>query len=135
MTDEKDIAQETAAAEQTEAEKETLETPEQEQPAEKAEPTAEEIIADLNAKLAEAETQRLLALAEMDNQRKRAAKERENLRANVEQDTLEPFLQVFEHFHYQRKWFGRLCFLDFQSAVLIFPKSELAKDLCYNLMY
>ena len=96
MMDEKDIAQETAAAEQTEAEKETLET--QEQPAEKAEPTAEEIIADLNAKLAEAETQRLLALAEMDNQRKRAAKERENLRANVEQDTLEPFLQVFEHF-------------------------------------
>ena len=98
MTDEKDIAQETAAAEQVEAEKETLETQEQEQPAEKAEPTAEEIIADLNAKLAEAETQRLLALAEMDNQRKRAAKERENLRANVEQDTLEPFLQVFEHF-------------------------------------
>ncbi len=91
MTDEKDITQETAAAEN-----ETVETPEQ--PAEKAEPTPEEIIAALNAKVAEAENQRLLALAEMDNQRKRAAKERENLRINVEQDTLQPFLQVFEHF-------------------------------------
>ena len=98
MTDEKDMTQDIPATEPVEAEKETAETPEQEKPAEKAEPTAEEIIADLNAKLAEAETQRLLALAEMDNQRKRAAKERENLRANVEQDTLEPFLQVFEHF-------------------------------------
>ena len=98
MTDEKDMTQDIPATEPVEAEKETAETPEQEKPAEKAEPTAEEIIADLNAKLAEAETQRLLALAEMDNQRKRAAKERENLRANVEQDTLQPFLQVFEHF-------------------------------------
>ena len=98
MTDEKDITPETAAAEQAEAEKETVETPAQEQPAEKAEPTPEETIAALTAKLAEAENQRLLALAEMDNQRKRAAKERENLRANVEQDTLLPFLQVFEHF-------------------------------------
>ena len=98
MTDKKDITPETAAAEQAEAEKKTVETPAQEQPAEKTEPTPEETIAALTAKLAEAENQRLLALAEMDNQRKRAAKERENLRANVEQDTLLPFLQVFEHF-------------------------------------
>lgn len=98
MTDEKDMTQDIPATEPVEAEKETAETPEQEKPAEKAEPTPEETIAALNAKLTEAETQRLLALAEMDNQRKRAAKERENLRANVEQDTLQPFLQVFEHF-------------------------------------
>lgn len=88
MTDEKDMAENTENAEQTAA----PETPE------KTEPTPEETIAALSAKLAEAEAQRLLALAEMDNQRKRAIKERENLRANVEQDTLLPFLQVFEHF-------------------------------------
>ncbi len=60
--------------------------------------TEAEQIVILTKKLAEAENLRLLALAEMDNQRKRAVKERDNLRAHVEQDTLTPFLQVFEHF-------------------------------------
>lgn len=55
-------------------------------------------VADLEKKLAEAENRRLLALAEMDNQRKRFAKEMENLRHNTTQDTLFPFLQVFDHF-------------------------------------
>lgn len=63
-----------------------------------ADQAAAEQIEILTRKLAEAERLRLLALAEMDNQRKRAAKERDNLRAHVEQDTLMPFLQVFEHF-------------------------------------
>lgn len=91
MADEKDKTQDTTAEQATE-------TAETAKAAEKKEPTLEETIADLTAKLAEAANQRLLLLAEMDNQRKRAAKERENLRANVEQDTLMPFLQVFEHF-------------------------------------
>ena len=67
-------------------------------PKAKADQAAAEQIEILTRKLAEAERLRLLALAEMDNQRKRAAKERDNLRAHVEQDTLMPFLQVFEHF-------------------------------------
>ena len=50
-------------------------------------------------KAAEAEKQRLLALAEMDNQRKRFAKEMDNLRRRVVQDTLTPFLQVLDHFN------------------------------------
>ena len=49
-------------------------------------------------KLKEAERLRLLALAEMDNQRKRLAKEMENVRYNTTQDTIFPFLQVFDHF-------------------------------------
>ncbi len=55
-------------------------------------------VADLEQKLADAENRRLLALAEMDNQRKRFAKEMENVRHNTIQDTLFPFLQVFDHF-------------------------------------
>lgn len=55
-------------------------------------------VADLEQKLADAENRRLLALAEMDNQRKRFAKEMENVRHNTTQDTLFPFLQVFDHF-------------------------------------
>ena len=47
-------------------------------------------------KLKDAERLRLLALAEMDNQRKRMAKE--NVRYNTTQDTIFPFLQVFDHF-------------------------------------
>ena len=53
---------------------------------------------ELEKKLAEAEKQRLLALAEMDNQRKRFSKELEALRYRVTQDTLFPFLQVMDHF-------------------------------------
>ena len=34
----------------------------------------------------------------MDNQRKRTAKEMENVRYNTTQDTVFPFLQVFDHF-------------------------------------
>ena len=49
-------------------------------------------------KLKGAERLRLLALAEMDNQRKRLAKEMENVRLNTTQDTIFPFLQVFDHF-------------------------------------
>lgn len=55
-------------------------------------------LAELEKKLAEAEKQRLLALAEMDNQRKRFSKELEALRYRVTQDTLFPFLQVMDHF-------------------------------------
>ena len=55
-------------------------------------------LAELEKKMAEAEKQRLLALAEMDNQRKRFAKELEALRYRVTQDTLFPFLQVMDHF-------------------------------------
>lgn len=60
--------------------------------------SAEKIIEGLRKQLAETENRRLFALAEMDNQRKRAAKERETLRIRVEQETLMPFLQVFDHF-------------------------------------
>ena len=98
--EEKDIAQNTEAVDPVDAELNNA-APEEaaaEEKTEPAEPTPEETIADLTAKLAEAEKLRLLALAEMDNQRKRAARERDNLRAHVEQDTLLPFLQVFEHF-------------------------------------
>ena len=55
-------------------------------------------VEELEKKLAEAEKQRLLALAEMDNQRKRFARELEALRYRVTQDTLFPFLQVMDHF-------------------------------------
>lgn len=55
-------------------------------------------LAELEKKLAEAEKQRLLALAEMDNQRKRFSKELEALRYRVTQDTLFPFLTVMDHF-------------------------------------
>lgn len=56
-------------------------------------------IAELEKKLAEAEKTRLLALADMDNQRKRLSKELEQQRFRVMQDTLFPFLQVFDHFN------------------------------------
>ncbi len=46
----------------------------------------------------ELEKKRLLLLADMDNQRKRFAKDLEALRYSVMEDTLFPFLQVFEHF-------------------------------------
>ncbi len=97
----------TEAAETAEAETETAGenkwtdagTQEQTKEPEKEKTLSEtEQIVILTKKLAEAENLRLLALAEMDNQRKRAVKERDNLRAHVEQDTLLPFLQVFEHF-------------------------------------
>ncbi len=55
-------------------------------------------VKDLEAKLAEAEDKRLRCYAEMENLRKRTAKEMENLRLNVLQDTISPFLQVFDHF-------------------------------------
>jgi len=67
--------------------------------------SSEDIIAQLeheNAKLkkecAEAEQKRLFMLADIDNQRKRIAKDMEAMRYSVVQDTLSPFLQVFEHF-------------------------------------
>ncbi len=99
----------TETAETAEAETETVQENEwtdaeaqeqaKEKEPEKEKPLSEaEQIVILTKKLAEAENLRLLALAEMDNQRKRAVKERDNLRAHVEQDTLLPFLQVFEHF-------------------------------------
>ena len=55
-------------------------------------------IAELEAKLAEKEKARLMALAEMDNQRKRFANEKDNLRKIIQTDTVFPFLQVFDHF-------------------------------------
>ena len=58
----------------------------------------EEKLKETEEKLKEAERLRLLALAEMDNQRKRLAKEMENVRYNTTQDTIFPFLQVFDHF-------------------------------------
>lgn len=62
------------------------------------EPLPEDEIAELKEKLANAERLRLLALADMDNVRKRMAKEMEALRYHVTQDTVFPFLQVFDHF-------------------------------------
>ena len=58
----------------------------------------EKKLEETEAKLKDAERLRLLALADMDNQRKRTAKEMENLRYNTTQDTIFPFLQVFDHF-------------------------------------
>jgi len=58
----------------------------------------EDKLKELETKLAEAEDKRLRTIAEMDNFRKRTAKEMENLRLNVLQDTITPFLQVFDHF-------------------------------------
>ncbi len=58
----------------------------------------EEKVKELEKKLAELEDKRLRTIAEMDNLRKRTAKEMENLRLNVLQDTITPFLQVFDHF-------------------------------------
>lgn len=55
-------------------------------------------VAELTEKLAEAERNRLLALADMDNLRKRMAKELENTRCNTTQDVVFPFLQVYDHF-------------------------------------
>lgn len=49
-------------------------------------------------KLADMEKLRLLALAETENQRKRFSKELEALRNRAIQDTMLPFLQVFDHF-------------------------------------
>ena len=117
--EDKNINEEAAAEENTAAaEEETASTPETENAGiaeekkknswkifggkdkkeEKKEQTPEERINELTEKLAEAEKLRLLALAEMDNQRKRAAKERENMRLNITQDTVMPFLQVFDFF-------------------------------------
>ncbi len=72
-------------------------TPETEEQAQQ-EVTPADKIAELEKKVAELEKQRLLALAEMDNQRKRLSKELEQQRFRVTQDTLFPFLQVFDHF-------------------------------------
>ncbi|MBR5681388.1 MAG: nucleotide exchange factor GrpE [Clostridia bacterium] len=58
----------------------------------------EKKLEETEAKLKDAERLRLLALADMDNQRKRTAKEMENVRYNTTQDTVFPFLQVFDHF-------------------------------------
>ena len=58
----------------------------------------EKKLEETEAKLKDAERLRLLALADMDNQRKRTAKEMENVRYNTTQDTIFPFLQVFDHF-------------------------------------
>ena len=62
------------------------------------EPLPEDEIAELKEKLANAERLRLLALADMDNLRKRMSKEMDALRHHVTQDTVFPFLQVFDHF-------------------------------------
>lgn len=59
---------------------------------------AEKKITELENKVAEAEKQRLMALAEMDNQRKRFVNEKDALRKNIQNDTVFPFLQVFDHF-------------------------------------
>ena len=58
----------------------------------------EKKLGETEEKLKDAERLRLLALADMDNQRKRTAKEMENVRYNTTQDTVFPFLQVFDHF-------------------------------------
>ena len=58
----------------------------------------EKKLEETEEKLKDAERLRLLALADMDNQRKRTAKELENVRYNTTQDTIFPFLQVFDHF-------------------------------------
>ena len=58
----------------------------------------EKKLEETETKLKDAERLRLLALADMDNQRKRTAKEMENVRYNTTQDTVFPFLQVFDHF-------------------------------------
>jgi len=58
----------------------------------------EKKLEETEEKLKDAERLRLLALADMDNQRKRTAKEMENVRYNTTQDTVFPFLQVFDHF-------------------------------------
>ena len=75
---------------------ETANTSDKKESADAGSPAAR--IEELEKKLAEAEKQRLLALAEMDNQRKRFSKELEALRYRVTQDTLFPFLQVMDHF-------------------------------------
>ena len=75
---------------------ETADTSDKKESADAGSPAAR--IEELEKKLAEAEKQRLLALAEMDNQRKRFSKELEALRYRVTQDTLFPFLQVMDHF-------------------------------------
>ena len=112
MTEEQD--REFEACENTETpEDETVKIPveegaETEAPEQKEPEPAEELhwdtaaadkIAELEKKLAEAEKTRLLALADMDNQRKRFSKELEQQRFRVTQDTLFPFLQVFDHFN------------------------------------
>ncbi len=84
-----------------ETEQNTADTETQETVAEESnfpEAEAEAKAKELEQKLAEAEDKRLRTIAEMDNLRKRTAKEMENLRLNVLQDTITPFLQVFDHF-------------------------------------
>lgn len=113
MDEDKNINEEAVTEEETVTEQQTTETAEpreekkknswkifggKDKKEEKKEQTPEERINELTEKLAEAEKLRLLALAEMDNQRKRAAKERENMRLNITQDTVMPFLQVFDFF-------------------------------------
>lgn len=58
----------------------------------------QENIAMLEAKLAESEDKILRTHAEYDNYRKRSYKELTDARAAVKADTLEPILNVFDHF-------------------------------------
>lgn len=58
----------------------------------------EKQVIELTEKVANAEKYRLLALADMENLRKRNVKEMENLRKCTVQDTVFPFLQVFDYF-------------------------------------
>lgn len=104
--EQKKNAPETAVPETAVPETEdTAAVPEQQEPAESTLPEETTATVELKEKVASLEKEknelaqkRLLLLAEMDNQRKRIAKEMESTRYNVMQDTLSPFLQVFDHF-------------------------------------
>ena len=58
----------------------------------------QEKIAAIEAKLAESEDKNLRTHAEYDNYRKRSFRELTDARAAVKADTLEPILNVFDHF-------------------------------------
>lgn len=101
--------QETVNTPETEAEKDTAAEETTAAPAAEEENKEKELqwdsvedlakkLEETEKKLADMEKLRLLALAETENQRKRFSKELDALRNRAIQDTMLPFLQVFDHF-------------------------------------
>lgn len=97
ITPEQEVEKDNTAAETASAAEETQDSKEAELKWDSADDLAKKL-EETEKKLADMEKLRLLALAETENQRKRFSKELEALRNRAIQDTMLPFLQVFDHF-------------------------------------
>ena len=94
-----EAAAEAAADAVTEEQEAVQAEPAEKKPAKKKRLSKKEIIADLEAKIAESEDKTLRLQAEFQNYRKRVSKDMATARLNSLTDTVSPFLQVFDHFN------------------------------------